>query len=268
MTLNQLFREGEAMLTHIDNSSFDARALLMHVCDIDLHMFALSQREEVCAEKVAAYLQLCRRRANREPLAYIIGRQEFYSLPFICTPDVLVPRQDTELLVDIALSLNPATVADIGTGSGAIAVAIAKNLPHAKVTAFDISLAALSIAQQNEALNKVDIIFNQCDIMREQPSLHEFDLIVSNPPYIPASDIASLMPEVHREPAIALDGGDDGLDFYRRIIAIAGGARILFEAGIGQSHAIASIAAAHNYTAGAFRDTHAIERAILLQRRK
>lgn len=174
---------------------------------------------------------LCRRSA-REPLAYITGRQEFWSLEFYVTPDVLIPRPETERLVEIALDCaregtqdRTIKVLDIGTGSGAIAVSLAKDLPNAVVWATDISVAALKVADGNAQRHGVAerIHFVHGDLFAPVNGVPGgFDLIVSNPPYVRNAEIDTLQPEVSRwEPRGALDGGAEGLDFYRRIAAQA-----------------------------------------------
>jgi release factor glutamine methyltransferase len=163
-------------------------------------------------------------------VAYITGRQEFWSLDFCVTPDVLIPRPETELLVEITLKLaadwhagQPLRVLDMGTGSGAIAIAVASELPRAQICAADCSTSVLAVARRNAARNGVAdrVHFLQSDLFAGLGHLQDrFDLIVSNPPYIRRSEIAQLEPEVSRwEPRSALDGGVDGLDYYRRIAA-------------------------------------------------
>ena len=203
-------------------------------------------------------------RASRMPLAYIIGRREFYSLEFKVSPEVLIPRPETETLVSAALealTARPAAnVIDLGTGSGAIALAIAVNEPHARMTATDISVQALEIAKQNARRlgvgARVDFRRADCwDILDDSGALARYDLIVANPPYIREDEIDSLAPEVRDfEPRIALAGGTDGLDFYRRI---ASGARdhltaegvAIVEVGAGQANDVATI-----FRTAGFRD--------------
>ncbi len=195
-------------------------------------------------------------RASRMPLAYITGRREFYSLEFEVSPEVLIPRPETETLVGAALealTARPAAnVIDLGTGSGAIALAIAVNAPHARVTATDISVKALEIAKQNARRlgidERVDFRRTDCwDILDAGGALERYDLIVSNPPYIREGEINSLAPEVRDfEPRIALAGGVDGLDFYRRIAAgaaehLAAEAVAIVEVGAGQADDVAAI---------------------------
>lgn len=175
-----------------------------------------------------------RRRLKGEPLPYILGKTEFMGLEFKVTPDVLIPRPETEILVETVLrAVNSFTrlsvcsleILELGTGSGCIAVSLAKFLPGANITATDISEKAIQIAKQNALLNNVKIIFFVSDLFanhampagRQEPRTTNHDLIVSNPPYIPEAEIDDLSAEVRYEPRIALDGGKDGLDFYRRI---------------------------------------------------
>jgi release factor glutamine methyltransferase len=167
------------------------------------------------------------RRIRREPLAYILGCREFYSLELEVTPDVLIPRPETEMLVHVALEAlaqrSNASVCDLGTGSGAIALAIAVNAPAARLTAIDVSAEALAIARRNAVRLgfPARVRFRRADCfepMDGMGALGRFDLIVSNPPYIQEDQIAGLAPEISRyEPRVALAGGRDGLSLYRRI---------------------------------------------------
>src|SRR5438876_3609730 len=175
----------------------------------------------------ARFAELVKRRGAREPLAYIIGRREFYSIEFEVAPAVLIPRPESEIVVDAALELlraRPAArVLDIGTGSGAIAIAIAVNTAHTQIVATDISNDALEVAKRNAARlgmrSRVEFRRADCfEIMDGGAPLGRFDLVVSNPPYIADGEIARLQPEVSRyEPRCALAGGRDGMDFYRRM---------------------------------------------------
>jgi release factor glutamine methyltransferase len=202
------------------------------------------------------YAALVDRRAAREPLAYILGVKEFYSLEFTVTPAVLIPRPETEIVVAAALDVlatRPgARVLDLGTGSGAIALALAANAPQAMVLASDISDAALAIARQNAArlglMKQITFRNADCfDVRDGGPPLGRFDLIVSNPPYIVDQAIDVLQPEIVRwEPRLALAGGPDGLEFYRRIAAglpeyLAAEGRLIVEIGDGQTDAVTRI---------------------------
>ncbi|HXG23708.1 MAG TPA: peptide chain release factor N(5)-glutamine methyltransferase, partial [Chthonomonadales bacterium] len=184
------------------------------------------------------------------PLAYLLGTKEFYGLPFTVTPATLIPRPETELLVDFAiemLQIHPQPhIVDIGTGSGCIAVAMAVHLPRARIIATDISAEALAMAKSNAERHNVSkqILFvrgNLLDCLAEQSA----DLILANPPYIPAREISSLQPEVRDyEPRIALDAGVDGMAFHRAIIAeacrvLAPGGWLALEVALGQAPAVA-----------------------------
>ncbi|MBI4495901.1 MAG: peptide chain release factor N(5)-glutamine methyltransferase [Deltaproteobacteria bacterium] len=205
-------------------------------------------------EELARFKTLIQRRLRREPLAYIIGRKEFWSLEFEVTPDVLIPRPETETLVAQALEVlsskeHPWRILEIGTGSGAVAVALAREFPSAAVSATDLSPAALRLAGENARRNQVHerIEFLAGNLFRPVGG-RTFDLIVTNPPYIPRGQLSSLPPEIRDyEPRLALDGGEDGLDFFRRALPQAGryllrGSWFLAEIGCGQEEAVRQIA--------------------------
>ena len=230
--------------------------LLLHVLGRDRAWLYAHSEETVPGLDAHRFLSLILRRASGEPTQYIIGKQEFWGLEFEVTPDVLIPRPETETLVSAALealTAHPAAnVIDLGTGSGAIALAIAVNAPHARVTATDISVQALEIAKQNARRlgvdGRVDFRRADCwDILDAGGALERYDLIVANPPYIREDEINSLAPEVRDfEPRIALAGGVDGLDFYRRIAAgaaehLAAEGVAIIEVGAGQANDVAAI---------------------------
>jgi len=179
-------------------------------------------------DKLFYVSSVLKRRLNGEPIHYILGKAEFMGFEFKLTCDVLIPRPETEILVETVIRLaarSPSpSILDLGTGSGCIAVSLAKFLPAAKISASDISQKALDVAEYNAALNKVNgkIKFFNSDLFSfGLPQADCYDFIVSNPPYIPSQEIEKLQPEIQYEPRIALDGGNDGLDFYRRIAASA-----------------------------------------------
>jgi release factor glutamine methyltransferase len=212
----------------IESARLDAEILLSHLLYRSREELLIDGRISFSEEQQQIYDRLLQRRLEREPVAYITGRQEFWSKEFQVTPDVLIPRPETECLVEIALKLadhwcEPLKILDLGTGSGAIAVALAAELPRAEIFATDISPAALTVAQMNAAKNGVatTVHFLEGDLFVALAETRgEFHLIVFNPPYIRRDDMAGLPPEVGRwEPRSALDGGIDGLDFYRRLAA-------------------------------------------------
>ena len=217
----------------IASARLDAEVLLGHALASTREEVLLAGDLRLLPEQVRRYNDFLLRRLQREPIAYILGRQEFWSLDFEVAPDVLIPRPETERLVEIALDLarkkltqdKSVRILDIGTGSGAIAVSLAKELLASLIWATDVSGAALKIADGNARRSGVAdrIHFLHGDLFAPvAEAAGRFDLIVSNPPYIRSAAIDTLEPEVSRwEPRGALDGGVDGLDFYRRIASQA-----------------------------------------------
>jgi release factor glutamine methyltransferase len=226
----------------VENSRLEAEWLLCAATGLDRVGLYLNFEKPLNDEELSGYRAMVARRARREPLQHILGSQEFCGLEFEVTPDVLIPRHDTELLVSEAVARKPdaCSVLDIGTGSGCIAVALARQLPEAAVTATDISGAALAVATRNAERHGVSIEFIAGSLFDPLPG-RRFDLIVSNPPYIPSADIAGLEPEVRDfDPRGALDGGLDGLNFYRSLIPAAAkylnrSGWLLVEVGSGQA---------------------------------
>lgn len=205
----------------------EAEVLLRHTLSIDRAQFFASLDRELSDSELTLARSLLYRRMAGEPLAYITGQREFFGIDLVVTESVLVPRQETELLVEAVIEFAdqepsaPIYVADVGTGSGAIAVAVAKAIPNAHVYAFDISIDAIRIARQNAIRHAVDdrIEFIVSDLLTA--TSFRFDVIVSNPPYIPTSDMSELPADVQQEPHHALDGGADGLDIIRRLVVQA-----------------------------------------------
>jgi release factor glutamine methyltransferase len=232
-----------------NEAALDARLLAQHVLGWDAARLLTRETEDASDDFRDSFTALAARREAREPLAYITGQKEFWNLTLLVTPTVLVPRPETELLVEIALQLFPErqarfSAADAGTGSGCIAVALARERPRAVVLATDIAAAALAVARLNAARHGVSqrIEFLETDLLKGAPD--PFDLIVSNPPYVPSTQGPSLQPEVRDyEPAIALFAGEHGLDAIRRLLAesvqrLNPGGWLVFEFGFGQAQAI------------------------------
>lgn len=238
----------------IENARREAEWMLCAATGLDRVGLYLGFEKPLNEIELAAYRAMVARRAKREPLQYILGSQEFHGLDFEVTADVLIPRHDTETLVIEALArqADARSVLDIGTGSGCIAVALAKELPAAAVTAVDISPAALAVARRNAEKHEARIEF-LCGSLLQPVAGRHFDLIVSNPPYISPADIQRLEPEVRDfEPLNALDGGPDGLDIYRLLIPQAllqlnQAGWLLVEVGIGQAGAVAEIFRSNGY---------------------
>ena len=242
----------------------DAALLLRHALGIS-HAAQLADPERTLTPaQQAAFDALVQRRLTNDPIQYITGEQEFYGLALRVTPAVLIPRPETEQLVEAVLnemkqaeldSKQSLRILDVGTGSGAIAIALAHHLPHAHVTAVDLSAAALEVAASNAARHALTdrIRFVASDLLDALPpdELH-FDVIASNPPYVPTADRASLHPQVREhEPAAALFAGPDGFDVYRRLIpqaraALRPNGLLALEIGQGQREAIASLLSGWN----------------------
>ena len=224
MTIKELLNQGIIMLKNedIDGPKNKARAILQHTLKKSKEYTIIYDKNEVTKEERDNYVKNIKRLISGEPLQYITGVQEFMKLNFIVNKDVLIPQPDTEILVEevikIANKMENPIILDLCTGSGAIAVSLAKNIPNAKIIATDISKKALEIAKYNAKLNGVlnSIDFIESNLFNKIKNI-KFDVIVSNPPYIATNEIQKLPKDVRQEPVIALDGGKDGLDFYRKI---------------------------------------------------
>lgn len=232
----------------VGNARLEAEWLLCAATGLERVGLYLQYDKPLNDGELAAYRVLVARRARREPLQHILGSQEFCGLDYEVTPDVLIPRYDTELLVSEALTRQPdaRAVLDIGTGSGCIAISLQKRLPRAAVTATDISEGALAVAARNAALHGAQVEFLSGALFVPVDG-RSFDLIVSNPPYIPTADIETLDLEVRDyDPRMALDGGGDGLEIYRSLIPAAveylnPGGWLLVEVGIGQADDVVAL---------------------------
>ena len=226
MNLREILNSaGETLMrTGSPDAQLEAEVLIRHVLRIDRATFFRDLEQPVTDCDRERLDDLVNRRLNREPLNYITGLREFYGLDFEVSDSVLIPRQETELLVDTVISLARSRrkcemkICDIGTGSGAIAVSVAVNLPSAEVMAIDISQRALDIADANRRMHGV---YNRVSLRRGnllEPVDWKPEIIVSNPPYIRRSDLSLLQPEIQYEPSVALDGGPDGLEVIRGLL--------------------------------------------------
>ena len=254
MTLQEALKKGTEILksVNIEAPAFEAGVILCHAVNCD-RVFLYSHGDTVLeAGKEESYLKLIGQRAERVPLQYVTGHQEFMSLDFDVGPGVLVPRQDTETLVEVVIreaEENKLRILELGTGSGCIAISLAYRLNSCLVTAVDISAEALKVAAKNAVKAGVDgrVAFIRGNLFDSLDPKEPFDIIVSNPPYIPSKDIGMLQPEVREfEPRLALDGGSDGLDFYRDIVAgsagfLKTGGLLAFEVGCGQAKDVAAL---------------------------
>jgi len=260
----------------IDSARLNAELLLAAILKCKRLDLYLAFDKPVKDEEVDNYRLFIKRRGNREPLQYILGYVEFYGLTFSVNKDVLIPRQETEILIETVLKdvdkEAQLKILDIGTGSGIIAIALAKNLSNAKIFALDKSAEALAVARQNAETNGVEnkITFLQNDILSSSfPINGKLDIIVSNPPYVALNEFQSLQKEIVAfEPDFAITDFSDGLTFYRKIIEDAKnhlkeGGKIFFELGAGQSAQVKSLFEINNYSSIEIRkDYSSIDRVI------
>lgn len=258
MTYQALFEEGAEKLKHagIEECTADVWMLMQEVLHISSAMWLLHRSENIeDALLIEKFRSLIDERAKRYPVQYLIGTTEFMGMSFQVNPSVLIPRQDTEVLVESVLeekSKQHLEILDMCTGSGCIGISLALLL-GAEVTAVDVSAEALETAKGNcQNLSCSQVTFIQSDLFAELEP-HQYDIIVSNPPYIPTREIAGLMPEVSVfEPKMALDGQADGLYFYRKMAEEAGqflkhGGRIYWEIGCEQAEAVTSLLTVNGY---------------------
>jgi release factor glutamine methyltransferase len=240
----------------VESPRLNAEHLLAHALGLKrMELYLQFDRPLTEAER-APLRDLVKRRGTREPLQHVLGTAEFHGRTFTCDKRALVPRPETEQLVELALGMTKdkpaATLLDTGTGSGVIALTLALELPSAILHATDLSPDALALAAENTARHALTdrIVFHQADLL--PPDDVRFDLIIANLPYIPAEDIASLSPEVRHDPSSALDGGADGLDLIRRLIEtapgrLAPGGALLLEIGLGQADAVNALLSARKF---------------------
>ena len=250
MTYREAINLGEKVLNMADvaDAKIDAWLLLEMVCKIDRSFYYLHMEDEVAEEQLSEYEIALRKRAEHVPLQYIVGEAEFMGLKFKVNSNVLIPRQDTETLVEEALKVvKPGMkVLDMCTGSGCVLISILKNVHGTGGYGYDISKQAINVAKENAKLNDVPAIFERSNLFEDVVD-ETFDVIVSNPPYIRSDEIPFLMPEVSEfEPHEALDGKEDGLFFYRKIIQespdyLTDGGYLLFEIGYDQGWAVSSM---------------------------
>ena len=253
-SVGAVLREATKALAHTNSPGVTAQALVGHVLGLSRAQVLARPERLLTADEAAAYEALVARAAAGEPLAYLTGKREFCGLVFEIDANVLVPRPETELLVELALKLSPAPrrIVDVGTGSGCIAVTLAARLPEAAVTAVDVSSAALAVARRNAERHGVAerMVIAQSDLLQEvsnvesgglrppDSTLEEYDLIIANLPYIDSDELRSLPVAAH-EPRLALDGGPGGLALLERLLAqarerVAPGGSVLLEIGAGQ----------------------------------
>ena len=266
----------------VESARLDAELLMAAAAGVS-RATLIAGGAEIDAAAAERFERMVVRREAREPLAYIVGYREFFSLELAVRPGVLIPRPETETVVEAALELlrrrPAATVLDIGTGSGAIAIAIAVHAPSTRIAALDISKVSLEVASDNarrhRCANRIAFLHGDCFAALEgsAPPFDPFDLIVSNPPYIAETEFATLAPEVRDfEPRLALEGGRDGIDFYRRIAAglarwLVPGGEVILEIGAGQAEAVEAMMRAAGCAASArTRDLAGVDRVVRARR--
>ena len=260
----------------VENPRLDADVLLSSLLGKDRVYLYVHFDQPMEQEELVKFREMVRRRAAREPVAYIIGHREFMGLDFRVSPAVLIPRPDTEVLVEAAIArlaaVRDGMILDVGTGSGAILIGTLSRVAGCRGLGVDVSPAALAVARENAtrllAAGLAD--FAQADLFPTEPML--FDAILSNPPYVTSVEMTELAPEVRREPELALHGGTDGLAFYRRLTEGGGrhlkpGGFMALEVGAGQALAVAELGQAAGWrTEKIIPDYAGIERVVILRR--
>ncbi len=248
LTLEQVLREGKEVLNSasIEEADLDAWYLLEYCFGVTRATYYMNMSAEADELKYKDYVSLLKLRCDRIPLSQITHSRDFYGFEFYVNENVLTPRQETEILVEEALKIcENKSVLDVCTGSGCIIITLSKCAHLTKACGVDISEKALEVANKNKELLEADVMLLQSDLFSNVTGT--FDVIVSNPPYIPTKDIDDLMPEVRlHEPMLALDGTEDGLEFYRRIIHAShqylnAQGTIIFEIGYDQGEAVSEL---------------------------
>lgn len=275
MTYKELLKTATERLAlgNIENSRFDAQCLLEYCSQRDRIYIRINADKPVSGTLINSMANLLDRRISGEPLQYIIGEWEFFGFPFKVGEGVLIPRPETEMLVDyaVSLSIDAPVIFDLCAGSGCIGISVARMIPASTVYCVEKSKAAFAYLTENIKLNSASNVTAVCgDIFNgfKYFNLPKPDIILSNPPYIETSEIASLQKEVHAEPAEALDGGADGLDFYNCItekwLPFTNYAAV--ECGENQAYSIAAMFKESNRTVEIFKDFNEIERVVAIRR--
>lgn len=266
----------------VANDLLDSQTLLAEALGKDRTYLIVNFNEQLSDELLAGYQRLIARRASGEPLQYITGHQQFFGLEFEVTPAVLIPRPETELIVEEVIRLVDVhkiakpVIVDVGTGSGCIAIALARELEDAEVTAVDVSEAALEIARRNAAKHELAdrVRFVNSDLLAAFPEIQFADFILSNPPYVAVHELPTLQREVRDwEPHTALTDNADGLSFYRRLlnetpIRLKPGGFLICELGFGQSETVSAMADSQVWSeVRLLDDLQSIPRTLVLRRR-
>ena len=267
----------------IPDSRWDSELLMTHVLDCNRADLYTADCSPLDPSQQRAFSDLIRRRCRREPLQYLVGKQKFWGLEFHVSPGVLIPRPETEFLIEAVLEQFPdrsvsITLADIGTGSGCLAITLAGLYPNARILALDFSGAALEVARLNAAryapARRIEFLEGDlCGPLISRDPKEKMDLLISNPPYIPSPEVGRLQAEVRSyEPRLALDGGRDGLDYFRRILlegfdCLRPGGHLVLEMGLRQAIPISGMAQHCGWVVGPIKsDLQFIPRVILLKK--
>ncbi len=252
-TVKNLLAQARVALAETETPSLDARLLLQHATGLSHAELIADEMALISAEQEHHFTAMVERRSRYEPVSRILGAREFYGRVFHVTRDVLDPRADTETVVDVCLALEPNRILDLGTGSGILAITLLAERAFASALAVDVSAAALAVANRNAQSLGVAARLSLVESSWFSEVEGQFDLVVSNPPYIPRGEISGLDVEVKaHDPHLALIGGDDGLQCYREIakdaaVHLAEGGSIVLEIGAGQAEDVAHIFAAEGY---------------------
>jgi release factor glutamine methyltransferase len=258
----------------VESPRLQAELLLAHLLKMPRMKLYLNFERALSTAETDSFREMIKRRGQREPLQHITGSVSFCGFEIAVNRQALVPRPETEILAELGWTflstLNSATALDVGTGTGCIAIALAAKCPQATISASDISAEALTLARQNAEKNQVRIEFFQGDGFAALPPAARFDLIISNPPYIATAEIETLQPEVRDfDPRAALEGGADGLEFYRRFASQAKsflkpGGKIMLEFGDGQAPAIRNLFEKEKWIVEAVKDDYSQRARILI----
>ena len=268
MLIRDALKHGKKVLSENNIDEREARLLLAHAVNVSTSDLI---RYDSCTDvDFYRYIDCLNRRIAGEPFAYIVGQKEFMKLKFIVDKNVLVPREDTEILVLEAIKQCKKKILDLCTGSGCIAISLSKYVKNAEIDASDIDAGTLSVAKKNAFLNEANVTFIKSDLFENIKNTYE--MIVSNPPYIRSEDMKKLQKEVLKEPKRALDGGESGLEFYDRILReakdyLTDDGVILFEIGYDQAEDVMNLAKKYNYKkTKKVKDLSGNDRVIIVER--
>lgn len=268
MLIKEALKHGKQILSENGVDEREARLLLAHAINVAPSDLI---RYDTCTDgDFYRYTECLNRRIAGEPFAYIVGEKEFMKLKFMVNKNVLVPREDTEILVLEAIKQCRKKILDLCTGSGCIAISLSKYIQNAEIDASDISARTLSVAKKNAALNEANVNFIKSDLFENIED--KYEMIVSNPPYIRSADMKTLQKEVLKEPKRALDGGESGLEFYEKILKeakeyLTDDGLILFEIGYDQAEEVMNLAKKYNYKkVRKIKDLSGNDRVIIVER--